>query len=127
MAKNSVRKSGASRTARPGAWKRRLPFLVGAAALVVSVLVALLFWPGASGRTARAYALAPESVLSAEIRRAPAKVREAYRFAVANRATLGYIPCFCGCGAAGHRSNADCYVRDIRRDGVVVFDDMSLG
>ena len=34
-----------------------------------------------------------------------------YRYAVVNRETLRYMPCFCGCVNAGHGSNFDCYVR----------------
>ncbi len=113
-----TRTSGGSRA------RRRRIVLVVAAAITV-VLVAAAFW--ASWRTPTAYALAPESVLPPTVRAAPPKVREAYRFAVANRETLRWIPCFCGCGAEGHRSNADCYVRDLLPDGSVVFDYMSLG
>jgi hypothetical protein len=54
-------------------------------------------------------------------------VREAYRFAVANRETLRYIPCFCGCGADGHTSNASCYVKDGSPADRLEFDRMSLG
>ena len=38
------------------------------------------------------YQLAPENVLPADIAKAPAEVREAYRFAITNRDTLRYIP-----------------------------------
>lgn len=55
-------------------------------------------------------ALAPADQLPAEVRRAPAPVQEAYRFAVANKALLQQIPCFCGCVDGGHRSNYECYV-----------------
>jgi hypothetical protein len=59
--------------------------------------------------------------------RAPAEVQEAYRYAVGNSAVLQYMPCFCGCGAGGHRSNFDCYVREVRDDGSVALDSMSFG
>ena len=58
------------------------------------------------------YKLAPERLLPSDIRSAPGEVREAYRFAIANRDTLRYIPCYCGCGSAGHTSNASCYIQD---------------
>ena len=58
------------------------------------------------------YKLAPETVLPSDIAKAPAEVREAYRFAIVNRDTLKYIPCYCGCGSEGHTSNASCYVKD---------------
>jgi hypothetical protein len=54
-------------------------------------------------------------------------VRDAYRFAIANRDILRQIPCYCGCGAEGHKSNADCYIKDVRPDGSIVFDPMSFG
>jgi hypothetical protein len=72
------------------------------------------------------YKLAPESVLPTDIRSAPAEVREAYRFAILNRETLRYIPCYCGCGSEGHTSNASCYVKDTSTPDKLIFDRMSL-
>jgi hypothetical protein len=73
------------------------------------------------------YKLTPENLLPKDIRSAPEDVREAYRFAVANRDTLRYIPCYCGCGADGHTSNASCYIKDDSTPEKVIFDRMSLG
>lgn len=72
------------------------------------------------------YQLAPESALPQDIRRAPDEVREAYRFAIANREILRYIPCYCGCGSEGHTSNASCYVKDSSTPDKLEFDRMSL-
>ena len=72
------------------------------------------------------YKLASESVLPTDIRTAPAEVREAYRFAIANRETLRYIPCYCGCGSEGHTSNASCYINDSSTRDKLIFDRMSL-
>jgi hypothetical protein len=72
------------------------------------------------------YKLAPESVLPTDIRSAPAEVREAYRFAILNRETLRYIPCYCGCGSEGHTSNASCYIKDSSTLDNLVFDRMSV-
>ena len=72
------------------------------------------------------YKLAPENVLPADIAKAPDEVREAYRFAIVNRDTLRYIPCYCGCGSEGHTSNASCYVKDDSTPGNLQFDRMSL-
>lgn len=72
------------------------------------------------------YKLAPESVLPADIAKAPAEVREAYRFAITNRDTLRYIPCYCGCGSEGHTSNASCYIKDSSKLDKLEFDRMSL-
>jgi hypothetical protein len=104
----------------------RRALLVGGAASG-AVTVGALFLARDFGAAPHAYALAPESVLPPDIQRAPADVREAYRFAVANRDTLRYIPCFCGCGADGHTSNASCYVKDSSTPGNLQFDRMSLG
>jgi hypothetical protein len=79
-----------------------------------------------SGQQTRAYSLAPESALSETLRNAPPKVREAYRFALANRGILRQIPCYCGCGPA-HKSNAECYIKDVAADGKIEFDLMSYG
>jgi hypothetical protein len=72
------------------------------------------------------YQLAAENLLPQDVRRAPDEVREAYRFAIANRETLRYIPCYCGCGAEGHTSNASCYVKDTSTPDKLIFDRMSL-
>lgn len=72
------------------------------------------------------YKLAPENILPADIAKAPTEVREAYRFAIANRDTLKYIPCYCGCGSEGHTSNASCYFKDSSTPDRPVFDRMSL-
>jgi hypothetical protein len=72
------------------------------------------------------YKLAPENILPADIAKAPTEVREAYRFAIANRDTLKYIPCYCGCGSEGHTSNASCYFKDNSIPEKPVFDRMSL-
>jgi hypothetical protein len=68
--------------------------------------------------------LAPLSDLPPEIQQAPPKVRDAYRFALANQAILAHIPCYCGCGAQPHlhQNNAHCYIEQVRPDGTTVFD-----
>ena len=115
---------------RPGAVRPRIgrrALLVGGAAAGAAAAGGLLLTRD-FGAAPHAYALAPESILPADIQRAPADVREAYRFAVANRDTLRYIPCFCGCYEEDrHTSNASCYVKDSSTPGNLVFDRMSLG
>jgi len=92
------------------------------AALVVSPLSARNTFAAA-----HRYKLAPESILPPDIRKAPDEVREAYRFAIANRNTLRYIPCYCGCGEQGHTSNTSCYFQDNSTPEKPIFDRMSLG
>ena len=54
----------------------------------------------------------------AVFRRADPGTQAAYRYAVGHRDVLQYIPCYCGCGDDGHRSNWDCYVREVRGSSV---------
>ncbi|MGD8760655.1 MAG: PCYCGC motif-containing (lipo)protein [Anaerolineales bacterium] len=71
--------------------------------------------------------MAPESILPERLREAPLRVQEAYRFAIANPDLMQQIPCYCGCAAAGHTSNYDCYVSGTNADGSVVIDTHGLG
>jgi Protein of unknown function with PCYCGC motif len=49
------------------------------------------------------------------------QVEAVYRYAVEHGETLQYIPCVCGCGAIGHRHNADCYVAERLPGGAITF------
>ncbi len=128
MPKNAGREHSpsASKPVRRPAGSRRLIWLVGAGSLAVAILAFALLRPSGGGQASRAYALAPESALPARVRAAPPAVREAYRFAIANREILSQIPCYCGCGAV-HQNNYQCYIKAVNADGSFVFDDMSLG
>jgi hypothetical protein len=48
-------------------------------------------------------------------------VEAVYHYAVAHGKTLQYIPCVCGCGAIGHRHNADCYIAERHPNGAITF------
>lgn len=61
-------------------------------------------------------------VWPAQIANASAEIREAYAYAVRGPRSLRSIPCYCGCGAAGHRDNQDCYVKTFAANGWVVLD-----
>ena len=105
----------------------RRNFLTAGALMMTTLVLSPLFGRSAFAAGKHRYKLAPESILPADIRPAPDDVREAYRFAITNRATLRYIPCYCGCGAQGHTSNASCYIRDNSIPKKLIFDRMSLG
>lgn len=62
-----------------------------------------------------------------EFWQASPEVQDAYRYAVANREVLQYMPCFCGCVAVGHQSNFNCYVREVLPEGRLRLDGMSFG
>jgi hypothetical protein len=95
-------------------------WLVAAATIIVGDCSAF-------GASAHRYQLAPEAILPEGLRYASDEIREAYRFAAANRGILRYIPWYCGCGEQGHTSNAACYVKDSSPPGKLEFDPMSVG
>jgi hypothetical protein len=60
------------------------------------------------------------------VERAGGDVKRLYEFQVVNGDLMKHMPCFCGCGRAdGHTSSRDCFVREVKPDGSVVFDDMA--
>jgi hypothetical protein len=63
----------------------------------------------------------PRGELPSFARTGGPKVEAVYRYAVTYGETLQYIPCVCGCGAIGHRHNADCYVVERLPDGAITF------
>jgi len=73
------------------------------------------------------YANPAKNEWPAEFSELPPETQAMYRYAAANHDTLRYIPCFCGCVAGGHRSNYDCYVREVYADGRIRLDTMSFG
>ena len=101
------------------------------ATLLALLTLALAGCGGAQETGQRQLKLAPVSRLPQEIAVAPPVVREAYQFALANPDVLKFIPCYCGCraghGGDAHRSVKDCFVREVRQDGTVIWDGMGLG
>ena len=101
--------------------------------LLVALLPVVSLLTGCSGSAAAAspsvnpYKMAHMADMSLEIQKAPVSVSNAYRFAVANPDALKNVPCYCGCGAAGHTSNYSCYVKEVKSSGDVVFDQHALG
>ncbi len=111
----------------------RRPWLARALALSLLLVLAAGLVGGCTSAKAdasqggHALAMAPMSGMTDEIRSAPATVSQSYQFAVANPDTLKQIPCYCGCGAAGHTSNYSCYVKDVDASGKITFDQHALG
>lgn len=126
-AKRTAKTVKGSSPGRGKGGNRRVLLVAGGLGLLAAIAVATFVGPLGSGKTSTAFALAPESALPEYFRKAPPNAREAYRFAIANRAILQQIPCYCGCGSDGHKNNADCYIKDVKPDGTVDFDKMSFG
>ncbi|BCJ87113.1 PCYCGC motif-containing (lipo)protein [Effusibacillus dendaii] len=49
----------------------------------------------------------------------PQAIQDAYKTAGKNISLLQKMPCYCGCGEIGHKSNADCFVQQTTSDGIV--------
>jgi hypothetical protein len=64
--------------------------------------------------------LPPLDIPEAYAPRPPDVIRAAYTFAAEHPEVLSYVPCFCGCEAAGHKGNHDCFVRERAANGDVV-------
>lgn len=54
-------------------------------------------------------------------------VRAAYEFAARHPEVLEYIPCFCGCGHEGHKSNENCFVKSRGPGNAIVWDEHGVG
>ncbi|MFI2858410.1 PCYCGC motif-containing (lipo)protein [Paenibacillus sp. JSM ZJ436] len=51
-------------------------------------------------------------------------IRAVYSIAAQITDVLPYIPCYCGCGeSAGHESNLNCFIKEVREDGSILWDD----
>lgn len=93
---------------------------------VIIILLASLSGCSA-GQTDNGLSMAPMSGMPAHVQSAPVSVQQSYQFAVANPDVLEQIPCYCGCGRVGHKSNYACYVQDVDDQGKVTFDDHAMG
>lgn len=101
---------------------RLFTFALGALLLLWATLLS-----ACSAATAPEGNPAPSANLPAKYQNAPARVREAYQFALSNPEALKNVPCYCGCGAIGHTSNYSCYIQGTGPDGAPQFDDHALG
>ncbi|MBE1552979.1 PCYCGC motif-containing (lipo)protein [Sporosarcina limicola] len=54
----------------------------------------------------------------------PENMRLVYQVAGTAADIIKWMPCYCGCGeSAGHGSNMNCFIDEIREDGSIVWDD----
>lgn len=106
--------------------KRLFSFLL-LASLFAPLLMATTACSSNNSSSAHELHFASMSDMPPQVQSAPKTVSDAYRFAVANPDSLKNVPCFCGCGTMGHKSNYDCYVQDAPNNGKIIFDDHALG
>jgi hypothetical protein len=112
---------------------RNIRFLI-TLGLILVVVVSTLGVACSAGKTAESanasnhhHPMAPLSDMPPDVQTASVTFQEAYQFAVANPDLLDDIPCYCGCGGLGHRSNYDCYVKGVTAGGNILFDRHALG
>jgi len=95
---------------------------------VFLVLSVSLFLSACSAGNQKNLVLMSLDKMPAEVQAAPVSVQQAYQFAAANPDLMKQIPCYCGCGAMGHKSNYACYVQDVdATSGIIFFDTHALG
>ena len=102
--------------------RRRLLVLAGA-------VLASACAPAALTRPSSAPSLIPplganptRGIWPSQYQNAPQSVRDAYAWAATHENILRFIPCFCGCGADGHKNNFDCFVRSRGTGGWITMD-----
>jgi uncharacterized protein with PCYCGC motif len=102
--------------------RRRLLVLVGA--LVASACApAALARPTAPSTPIPPLAANPtRGIWPSQYHSAPRQVRDAYTWAAGHENILSFIPCFCGCGANGHKNNFDCFVESRQTSGWITMD-----
>ncbi|AIK38981.1 hypothetical protein BG07_430 [Bacillus pseudomycoides] len=53
----------------------------------------------------------------------PEQMQKIYQMAGEDHELLEWIPCYCGCGeSVGHKSNKNCFVREVKESGEIVWD-----
>lgn len=54
----------------------------------------------------------------------PEEIKTLYAAAAKHEELLSYMPCYCGCGeSAGHMDNGNCFIKERKENGVIVWDD----
>ena len=52
------------------------------------------------------------------------QIRLVYKVAGLSTEIIKWMPCYCGCGeSVGHESNLNCFIQEVKSDGVIVWDD----
>lgn len=107
---------------------RARPALPAWAVLAAGAFLGVALWPGAV-RLWHSLAPGPHpddlalpGLLPAFLIDAREETPQIYRWAAAHSGLLRFIPCYCGCAAMGHDSNAACYLRGVRPDGMIWYE-----
>jgi hypothetical protein len=108
---------------------KRRAFLYGAGATAMAAIATWQMWPARPGTAAPV----TTDEIGDQVQTLPKwqlpdfagptlpRIRGLYAYAVDHGDELQYIPCFCGCGRFGHKSNRDCYIKSFNADGTLTF------
>ncbi len=69
----------------------------------------------------------PNMAMPDYVQSAPARVKDAYLYAAAHPDDLAAVPCYCGCGNMGHKSNLSCFVSGNTKEGAPIFEPHASG
>ena len=61
------------------------------------------------------------------VRDAPARVKDSYQYATTNPDDLSAVPCYCGCGKMGHKSNLSCFISSGAKEATPVYEPHASG
>ncbi|MGH7700254.1 MAG: PCYCGC motif-containing (lipo)protein [Gemmatimonadales bacterium] len=123
------RRKNAKETRQAGPERRRRWWLWASGLVVVGgvvwTLVATRHPPVTRAATVEYAPVTGPLTLPVKVASAAPDLRALYEFAARRPDVLRFLPCFCGCGWT-HTSNYDCFIDEVRGDGLVLIDDMSF-
>ncbi|MBA4495764.1 PCYCGC motif-containing (lipo)protein [Paenactinomyces guangxiensis] len=62
------------------------------------------------------------------LKQADKSVSHVYQLASKHRELIEWMPCYCGCGqSVDHRSNRDCFIKEVKENGNIVWDSHAVG
>lgn len=102
--------------------RRRVLVLVGAVLVTACTPVGQARPSSTASVTSPLAANPTRDIWPIQYRSAPQPVRDAYAWAAMHENILRYIPCYCGCGANGHKNNYDCFVSARAANGWITMD-----
>ncbi|HEY3365758.1 MAG TPA: PCYCGC motif-containing (lipo)protein [Symbiobacteriaceae bacterium] len=85
------------------------------------------------GRQVEAVVIPPDGLISGAgpmpgwLQAADPSIQKEFVWAAAHKQELQYVPCYCGCMAQGHTSNADCYYDFDTAGNITQYDSHAFG
>lgn len=102
-------------------------YIIGVLIVAGLIMVAVIGSMASNPAPVRQLAMAPMTDMPEFVHNGSPTTQHTYRFAVMNHDLLDQFECYCGCGAIGHTSNADCYIQNIAASGEITYDVHATG